>query len=223
MSQNISTTTVKSKARTVYNTDDERFMLVEWKSAEKFNILSMNDVEKLDEYELESQINVRFNNRKYSKATIKFIGTEEQCLQKEDEIIQYLIDQTLKQPIAKKTTGKASAPGINNYQEICHLQQLESEKKDLHNKLKSKEEEISVITSQLKTEQENHQQLKIEFESFKRASNVESLLKIGISLLNTLAKPSDIAHLNFSEYSADWNESDSEEVCIIYLSLFYLK
>jgi len=215
-SLNNSTTTLKSKPRTVYNTDDERFMLVKWKSSEKFNILSFNDVEKLDEYELESQINVRFNNQKY-KAMVKFIGTEEQCLQKEEEIIQYLPDQTLKQTIAKKPTGKALAAAINNNQETCRQQQLESEIKDLHNKLKSKEQEISVVTSHLKTEQENHQQLKIEFEMFKKASNAESLLNIGLSLVNTFAKPSDIAQLTFSEHSSDCNESDSEEVCIIYL------
>jgi hypothetical protein len=125
--------------------------------------------------------------------------------------------KTLKQTIAKKPTGKALAAAINNNQEICHQQQLESENKDLHNKLKSKEEEISVVTSHLKTEQANHQQLKIEFEMFKSASNIESLLNIGLSLVNTLAKPSDIAQLTFSENSPDCNESDSEEVCIIYL------
>jgi hypothetical protein len=94
-------------------------MLVKWKNGEKYNSITMNDVEELDDYELNSIINVKFNSKNY-KAYIKFIGIEEQCLQREEEIIKYLPDQTLKQAIAKKSTDRILAASINNNQEVCH-------------------------------------------------------------------------------------------------------
>ncbi len=138
-SLNNSSTTIVKKPRIIYNTDDDRFMLVKWKNAEKYNSITMNDVEKLDDYELDSIVNVKFNGKNY-KAYIKFIGTEEQCLEREEEIIKYLPDQTLKQTIAKKPTGRILAASINNNQEVCHQQQLESENQDLHKKVKLRDE-----------------------------------------------------------------------------------
>ena len=195
-------------------------MLVKWKNGEKYNSITMNDVEKLDDYELNSIINVKFNSKNY-KAYIKFIGIEEQCLQREEEIIKYLPDQTLKQTIAKKPTGRILAASINNNQEVCHQQQLESENQDLHKKLKLRDEEITFIKSQLKKEQDEHNQLKINSEQFKNAANGEMLHSIAITLFNFLAKPTDIAQLNIIEHT--YEKLNKYRRSIYYLFFIHLQ
>jgi hypothetical protein len=124
-------------------------------------------------------------------------------LQREKEIIKYLPDQTLKQAIAKKPTGRILAAPINKNQEVCHQQQLEPENQDLHKKLKLRDEEITFIKSQLKKEQDEHNQLKINSEQFKNAANGEMLHSIAITLFNFLAKPTDIAQSNIIEHTSE--------------------
>jgi len=53
---------------------DERFGLVNWKSTEKYNVISMKDFEKSDDYNLDEEYRVKWNGQRYA-AVLKFIGT----------------------------------------------------------------------------------------------------------------------------------------------------
>jgi hypothetical protein len=62
--------------KTIFNQNDDRFALVKWKNEEKYNVVSMNDVEILNsestEYILQSDYKVRLkpeNSVKYNKYT----------------------------------------------------------------------------------------------------------------------------------------------------------
>ena len=116
--------------------DDERFVLIMWMN-DKYNTISMNDIQKFDTYMLEQVVKCRFGNGKHP-GTIKCIGTETECENKLTQILEYITDDTLKKTISKKPTGRILAASTSENQDKCKQEQLEAENKDLHRKLLSK-------------------------------------------------------------------------------------
>ena len=62
----------KQNKRIILNTNDDRFALIQWKN-NKYNTISMNDVEKFDSYELDQTVRCQFNSNKFP-GTVKLIG-----------------------------------------------------------------------------------------------------------------------------------------------------
>jgi len=82
--------------------------------------------------------------------------------------------------------------------------------------------EITFIKSQLKKEQDEHNQLKINFEKLKNAANDETLLSILlVTLFNFLAKPTDIAQLNIIEHT--YEKLNKYRRSIYYLFFIHLQ
>ena len=107
----------------------------------------------------------------------------------------------------------------NENQEACQQQQIEAENQELHLKLASKEEQIDQLTDQnqqlstdLTNEKEKNQKLQSSFNQFKESVDIKKLLAIGMSLINNLAKPTDMSELNILKEPSG-SEDLSEKVC----------
>ena len=120
--------------------------------------------------------------------------------------MNYKTDEALQKPIARKPNAQKQALNNNENQEACQQQQIESENQGLHLKLASKEEQIDQLTEQnkqlstdLTNEKEKNQKLQSSFNQFKESVDIKKLLAIGMSLINNLAKPTDMSELNIFE------------------------
>lgn len=60
-----------NKTKIVFNITDDRFVLIMWKN-EKYNVLPMKDIQKLDVYEIDVVVKCKFGAGKHP-GTIKFI------------------------------------------------------------------------------------------------------------------------------------------------------
>ncbi len=206
-----------NKTKIVFNITDDRFVLIMWKN-EKYNVLPMKDIQKLDVYEIDVVVKCKFGAGKHP-GTIKYIGNEDECNAKLNSILDYLQDESLKQKVTKKPTGQKLAESINNNHEICKQQQVEAENKDLHQKLNYKEEQINELTetvvqltAKLQEETQKNEKQHSTINQFKESSDCQKLLAIGLSLVNILAKPTDLAELNV--VTENINENESEQVLI---------
>jgi hypothetical protein len=128
-------------------------------------------------------------------------------------------NEALKQSIAKKPTGQKLIESTSINQESCLQQQSDAENKLLRQKLLSKEEEIDEkteiiqrLTSELDTEKAKNEKLESSIKQFSENADYQKLLAIGLNIVNTLAKPTDLINLNVIE-DQNSEEDDSEMVC----------
>ena len=133
--------------------------------------------------------------------------------------MNYSTDETLKKPITRKPTGQKLASNNNDNQEVCHQKQTESENKELHQKLAFKEEEVDQLidqnqklSSELHSEKEKNRILTLQLDQFKESVDNKKLLAIGISIINNLAKPTDMSELNVIVEEPNVSEDSSEMV-----------
>jgi len=63
-----------------------------WKN-EKYNVLLMKDIQKLDVYEIDVVVKCKFAAGKHP-GTIKYIGNEDECNAKFNSILDYLQDES---------------------------------------------------------------------------------------------------------------------------------
>ena len=125
----------------------------------------------------------------------------------------------MKKPITRKPTGQKLASNTNDNQEVCHQKQTESENKELHQKLAFKEEEVDQLidqnqklSSELHSEKEKNRILTLQLDQFKESVDNKKLLAIGISIINNLAKPTDMSELNVIVEKPNVSEDSSEMV-----------
>ena len=75
--EELSDVTSKKKTRTIYNSGDPRFSVMEWHN-NTINVISMIDMEKLDNYEIDQSVKCRLGTVKTGyksyRGIIKFIG-----------------------------------------------------------------------------------------------------------------------------------------------------
>ena len=105
----------------------------------------MNDVEVLKEgeldYELGSEYKVKFGTSKY-KAFLVYIGSKEECVNKESSIISCIQDKSLSGRATKKNSSKAVHEAESNKREECKLKLYESQIATLNENLKQKDTTI---------------------------------------------------------------------------------
>ncbi len=146
-------------------------------------------------------------------------GTQQECEEKEKSILQYIQDETLKQSISRKPTNKKQASNITENQEACKQKQLEAEISDLYQKLTSKDEQIDKLTdkmeqlsSELKSEKDKSHKLESSIDQLKESVNSGKLIAIALSIINNLAKPSDLSELNIFDDETNNLDDPNETV-----------
>lgn len=127
----------------------------------------------------------------------------------ETKITSYLVDSTLKAKITRKPPAKLLAETNKENSDQCEKEQIQSENKLLHEKIKEKDTCIVQLESKIESLNQTIIGLREEVENNKSSQTLvdkDKLLAIASCIFNNYATENHIANLNLKNK----NEKDEE-------------